>query len=298
MENATQQEAFATNRRDIHQQVTDTIIKSLEAGTIPWHQPWTNNGASLALPKNFSTGNHYQGINIVLLWSSAIEHSYASSEWASFRQWQGKNEFIRKGEKGTTIVYADTFEKEVDGEIKNIPFLKSSVVFNRCQLSGYKPKTKPAEKALFEIIDPVEVFVANTRAMITHKTNGPCYIPLYDEVHMPFKAQFVNTETSTATEGYYSTLMHELVHWTGAEHRLNREFGKKFGDQQYACEELVAELGAAFLCAGFEIGINKKEDHAAYIANWLKVLKDNKQFIVTAASSASKAVEYLHQLQP
>ena len=130
--------------RDLHQHVTNTIIQQLEAGTVPWHRPWKGDyDPLLSIPGNYSTGKKYRGINILLLWCSAINKSFGSAEWASFKQWQDKKEMIRKGEKGTMIVYYDTFEKEVEGEVKKIPFLKSSVVFNRCQLASFVPEPLP-----------------------------------------------------------------------------------------------------------------------------------------------------------
>lgn len=290
------------SRRDIHQQVTDTIIEQLEAGTVPWHQPWRGgNSRIFSIPKNFTTKKHYRGINILLLWTSAINKEYASDEWASFKQWLDRKEVVRKGEKGTFIVYYDTFEKEVDGEIKNIPFLKASFVFNRCQLTSYEPKTKePSAESvdLVERIEKVDTFINNSGAAIYYKDARAFYSPSEDKIYMPHVTAFKATETCTPSEGYYSTLLHELVHWTGSAKRLKREGGKKFGDQKYATEELVAEFGSAFMCSEFGINVVDKGDPANYIAYWLKVLKENKHCLITAASEASKAVDYLQALQP
>lgn len=292
----------SVKRRDIHQQVTDTIIQQLETGTIPWHKPWKGkNNRLLDLPYNFKSGKKYRGINILLLWISAMHREYESAEWGSFLQWREKKEAIRKGQIGTLIVYYDTFEKEVDGEIKEIPFLKSSIVFNRCQLASYEPTAKPEEPSaenLVERIEKADQFIVTTQADIEHRNGGACYVPSIDKIYMPHPEAFFHTETCTATEGYYSTLLHELTHWTGNAKRLNRQGGKKFGDNGYATEELVAELGAAFLCAEFDITMADKGDHANYIAGWLKVLKENKHCVFTAASEASKAVDYLHGLKP
>ncbi len=287
-------------RRDLHQQVTDTIIQQLEAGTVPWHQPWIGNARIPGLPLNAATGKKYRGINILLLWSAAISHSYDSAEWATFKQWQDRKECIRKGEKGSLIVYYDVMEKEVDDETKEIPFLKSSWVFNRCQLVDYQP-TGPVAKdpvETFERLLYVDSFVNNTKAIIAHKGGKACYIPSLDQIWMPKPEMFTGTETCTAQEGYYSTLLHELTHWTGHKSRLNRQDSKKFGDQNYAMEELVAELGAAFLCAEFGIGLLPKGDHASYIAEWLKTLKENKKCIFTSAGEASKAADHLQSFQP
>ncbi len=287
--------------RDLHQQVTDTIICQLEAGTVPWHQPWKGENRLLGLPKNSHTGKGYQGINILLLWSSAIKNEFPCQEWATFKQWNEKKESIRKGEKGSLIVYYDVLEKEVEGQTKEIPFLKSSVVFNRSQLQSFTPDEKPAAHdpvTTIENILHVDQFVSNTKAIVETKGDKACYIPSLDKIWMPDQQVFTGSKTCTAQEGYYSTLLHELTHWSGHETRLKREKGKKFGDDAYAAEELIAELGAAFLCAQFEIGILPKGDHASYIAHWLKILKENKKCIFQAASEATKAVSFLAGLQP
>lgn len=290
-------------RTDIHQQITDTIIQQLEAGTVPWQRPWKGDKNPLpGLPFNSSTGNQYRGINIILLWCASLQKEYGSSEWGSFKQWQQKKESIRKGEKGNMVVYYDTIEKEVDGEIKKIPFIKASYVFNRCQLASYKPEEVFNElEGNFEFfgkIERVEEFIANTNANIEHIGSSAAYHLIDDTIYMPDPEKFISTASCTATENYYHTMLHELTHWTGAEKRLNRKWGKRFGDETYATEELVAELGTAFLCAEMGLHTAEDENQAAYIAHWLKVLKDNKKCIINAASDASKAVEYLQRLQP
>lgn len=296
-----QKATIQSKYRDIHQEVTDTIIAQLEKGTIPWRQPWQGQSTGFDLPYNGISKNNYQGINIILLWSSAIDKNFDTAEWATFKQWAEQKESIRKGEKGSTIVYYDAIEKEEDGEIKRIPFLKAYHVFNRCQLNSYtpqEPKPETETAPLVRRIEVVDSFVENTQAVIEHGTDGAFYRPSEDKIYMPKVEAFLDTESCTSTEGYYSTLLHELVHWSGAEKRMNRTKGKKFGDHQYAVEELIAELGSAFLCAEFDIANVDKGDHANYIANWLKVLKDNKHCIVTASSEASKAVNYMKQLTP
>lgn len=298
--NATQQ-PNAKPRRDIHQQVTDTIIRQLESGTVPWHQPWSDGPESaLSIPKNGNTGKKYRGINILLLWSSALDNKFASCEWASLKQWNERKESIRKGEKGSMIVYYDSFEKEVEGEVRQIPFLKTTYVFNRCQLGSYQSQepgdTRPVQN-LVDKIDQLDQFVLNTKALIEHNADDAFYHRVKDKILMPAAEAFINTNTSTATEGYYSTLLHELVHWTGHASRLNRKSGRRFADKAYATEELVAELGAAFLCSEFDIQTADKGNHASYIAHWLKILKENKHCLITAASEASKACDYLQGLQ-
>lgn len=289
-------------RVDLYQRVTDTIINQLENGVIPWQRGWEGAEPQLpGLPLNFSTGKLYRGINIVLLWCASMQQSFRSTDWATFRQWQEKKEMIRKGEKGTMIVYYDVMEKEVDGDQVKIPFLKSSIVFNRCQLQSYEhPDTKPngLRPLLVEAIDPVDRFIDNTHATIAHIGSEACYHRKDDIIYMPDMDRFLSTAQCSATENYYATLLHELIHWSGADKRLNRTKGKVFGDKDYAQEELTAELGAAFLCSNFSLPTADKGNHAAYIDNWLQVLRNDKHCVLKAAASASRAVDYLHGIQP
>ncbi|MCR8561045.1 DUF1738 domain-containing protein [Mucilaginibacter sp. BJC16-A38] len=287
--------------KDAYQRVTDIIIEQLEAGVIPWEKPWA--GAShkaLSLPYNFTTKNFYQGMNIILLWCSAVKNNFPTNEWAGYYQWNQRNEFIKKDEQGSLIIYYDTVEKEVEGEVKKLPFLKTYKVFNRSQLASYVPGEANQEptKSLIEKIDVIDDFLAHTHAIIEQHDGGPCYDLVSDKILMPYPETFQDTKTCSATEAFYSSTMHELVHWTGARNRLNREGGKRFGDQQYALEELVAEFGAAFLSAGFGLATVEKGDHAGYIDHWLKVIKENNRSIFIAASEASKAVDYLNNIQP
>ncbi len=289
-------------RKDLHQQVTDTIIWQLEQGTVPWHQPWAESQSSpLTIPVNQYTQKAYKGINVVLLWSAALEHKYTSNEWASLKQWNLKKQSVRPKEKGTMIVYWDMLEKEIDGELQKIPFLKYSRVFNRCQLKDYVPEhvQTDSRKPEFERLEHVEDFVRNTKARVDIEEDyGACYIGATDRICMPPPADFVGSATSSANEAFYATLMHELTHWTGHPTRLDRKLGKKHGLKKYAEEELIAELGAAFLCAELDITQQAKPDHAAYIAHWLNVLKENKYTLISSAVGASKAVDYLQNMQP
>ena len=286
---------------DLYEKITATIIEQLEAGTKPWQKPWEGSGSAtpLAMPTNASTGNTYRGINIPLLWMAAENGEYACHEWSTYRQWQEQKESVGKGEKGTLIIYYDTFEKEQDdGDLKKMPFIKCSYVFNRCQLASYTPGSivPPTPKPLIERIAAVDEFIANTKAIIEHKGNRACYVPAKDKIYMPKAEAFIATEGSTATENYYSTLLHETAHWSGHPTRCNRNLKGRFGSQHYAMEELVAELSAAFLCASLDITNAPRPDHANYLASWLKALKDDKKAIFTAASQAHKATDYLSAL--
>jgi len=288
---------------DLHQLVTDTIIKQLEAGTVPWQRPWR--GADqplLGLPLNAVKNTYYRGVNIVLLWGASLQKGFTSDEWATMQQWNSRKEYIRRGEQHSKIFFYEMKEKEVEGEIVKRPVLKYFRVFNRCQLQSYE--ALPAQPhlhdgtLLVEKVERIETFVDNTHAMVEHSGTDAFYNRTLDLISLPEPELFVSTDTCTATEGYYATLLHELIHWSGAPKRLNRTKGKKFGDTDYAAEELVAELGAAFLCAGFDITTADKGNHASYIDHWLQVLRNDKYFLMRAASQASKAVDYLKGIQP
>jgi len=296
----TYQRQPTTNTNSIRQQITDTIISQLEAGAVPWHKPWRNGQTGvIRLPKNYTTGNKYRGINIILLWGAADDKEFSTQEWGTLKQWNAKKQSIRKGERGNMIMKYGIEEKEIEGELKEIPYVKRSIVFNRCQLKEYDAKT---ELGLTENpVDPIaaaDAFVGNSKSIIDHHVGKAYFDPACDQIFMPLQECFIDTPTSTATEGYYATLLHELTHWTGYRTRLNRKFGAKEGDKDYATEELIAEFGAAFLCAELGIHMPEQSDHAGYIAYWLEVLKNNKNCLFTAASEASKAVDYLQGHQP
>lgn len=290
-------------KRDLYAEVTDKIVAALEGGVRPWMKPWNApaGGFGGVLPRRV-TGQAYTGINVVLLWAAASDRGYANPTWMTFNQALELKGAVRKGEKGETIVYASKFKKEVDdgkGGTKEawIPFLKAYTVFNVEQIDGlperFYLKPEPAQpveetaKAKLERIEHADAFFLATGGVVKHGGHRAFFTPGGDYIQMPEFDSFRDAES------YYATLGHEFVHWTGAEKRLNRVFGVRFGDEAYAAEELVAEIGAAFLCASLGLTPEVREDHASYIASWLKVLKGDKRFIFTAASLATKAVEHL-----
>lgn len=172
---------------------------------------------------------------------------------------------------------------------------RTSIVFNVEQVEGWQDELPLAPLGSAEELPHVETFVQATRAEIRHGGTVACFDRRMDRVRLPERAWFFATPTSTATEAYYSTLLQELIHWTGAEKRLNRRFGERFGDDAYAAEELVAELGAAFLCAELGVSNAPRQDHAAYISTWLSILREDARAIFTAANAASAATQYLHE---
>jgi antirestriction protein ArdC len=283
-------------KRDIHQEITDQIIAAIEAGAGQWRMPWLahNNG----MPINATTHKGYRGVNVIGLWCAGSAAGHATAQWASFKQWQAIGAMVRKGEKGTMIVYYDTFAT-VDaesGDEKRIPFLKYSHVFNAAQVDGYQAPVFTLPD-LAERLATAETFVASTGASVKYGNARAFYAPGPDYIAMPDFAAFIETSTATATENAYGTLLHELTHWTGHKSRCDRDFAKRFGSEAYAAEELVAELGAAFLSAQLGISPSPRADHAQYLTSWLKVLRNDKRAIFTAASKASLAVDHLNNLQ-
>lgn len=289
-------------RADFYQRITDKIIRDLEQGTRSWIKPWaTSTGHDAARPLRHD-GTPYRGVNVLILWSEAIERGYTSAKWMTYRQAQALGAQVRKGEHGATVVYAKTIERVEDDPgtgketVERIPLLRAYTVFNTEQIEGLptRPEVQPTIiEPVSSRIDRVDAFITATSATIVHKGNRACYILSADRIEMPPYRQFIDTPTSSAAEGYYATLLHELIHWTSPKHRCDRDIGKRFGDNAYAREELVAEIGAAFLCADLGIALEPRPDHAAYLASWLTVLKSDKRAIFAAAAMAQKAIDWL-----
>ena len=290
-------------RNDVYQKVTDRIVADLERGVRPWLKPWSagNNGEGRIIRPLRGNGIPYQGINVLMLWSEAVEKGYASPIWMTFKQALELKSAVRKGEHGSLVVYADKIIRtETDGETgeeaeRAIPFMKGYTVFNVEQIEGlpahYYARPAPRTPAVPRI-ERAEEFFRASRANIVHGGSRACYVPSTDNVHMPCIDFFRDSES------YYATLAHEVTHWTRHETRLNRDFGRKrFGDEGYAMEELVAELGSAFFSADLELTPEVREDHAAYVGSWIKVLKNDKRAVFTAAGHAQRAAAFLHGLQ-
>jgi antirestriction protein ArdC len=295
--------ATQTQREDLYTRITGDIIAQLEAGVRPWHCPWNAAHAAGGISRPLrNTGQPYQGVNVLVLWLTAFQHGYTCPIWLTFNQCKEAGGFVKKGEHGARVVYANTFEKKekdaATGEetTERIPFLKNYVVFNaeQCEgLPGHYSARAEAPRNLADRLEQAESFFASTKADTRHGGNKAFYSPSGNFIQLPPYDSFENRAS------YYATRTHETVHWTMHPDRLNRSFdSKRFGDDGYAMEELVAELGAAFLCADLGITPEVQPEHASYLDNWLKVLKADKKAIFTAASHASKAAEYLHGLQP
>lgn len=291
-----------TNRTDHYARVTNAILTDLERGVRPWLKPWNAGHAAGRITRPLrSNGQPYKGINVLALWESALSQSFTAPVWMTFKQAKELGADVRKGSRGTPVVFADRTTKtetEADGREteRGFYFLKGYTVFNVEQIDGlpphfYAPAVPPLDAATR--IEAADQFFDRTKADIRHGGDHAYYSPSSDHVQVPRFAAFRDAES------YYATLAHEVTHWTRHPSRLDRDFGRtKFGDDGYAREELVAEIGAAFLCCDLGITPEPRDDHAAYLGHWLRVLQADKRAIFRAAAHAQRAADFLHGLQP
>jgi antirestriction protein ArdC len=306
--------AAASDHVNLYDEVTRRIIAELEAGRLPWVQPWGQAGGShTGLPRNALSGRSYSGVNILLLWGAVIAHGYPTQGWLTFRQAFEAGGCVRKGERGTMIVHADRFIPEAEkarlrgareGEGKgegdratlpgddahaprSVPFLKRFTVFNVAQSDGLRAglggDLPPLPEC--EIVPVAEHLIAASGVDVRIGGARAFYAPALDFVQVPPQPAFFHQID------YYRTCLHELTHATGHASRLGRDLGGGFGSKAYAREELVAELGSAFLCAA--LGIVPTVRHADYVGSWLEVLREDNRAIFRAASAASKAADWL-----
>ncbi len=292
----------SADRTSLYQEITAKIIAELEAGRLPWVQPWGGTGvaAPLAMPRNAATGRGYSGINVLILWGAVVARGYSCQSWLTFRQALSLGGCVRKGERGTTVVYADRFvpgdkrerARETGEDGRAIAFLKRFTVFSVDQCEGLPEDlvTAPPPVAEGLILPEVEALIRRSGADL--RLGGPkaFYAPGLDYIQAPRPDAFF------APIDWHRTALHELGHWSGAPHRLNRDLSGTFGSGKYAREELVAEMCAAFCCA--TLGITPTVRHADYIGSWLDVLREDDRAIVRAASAASKAADYLLAFRP
>ena len=285
------------DRANLYDEITDKIIAELEAGRVPWVQPWGTSVAKapLGLPRNAATSRSYSGINVLILWGAVIEHGFPGQGWLTFRQALSLGGHVRKGERGTTVVYADRFtpedEKrrafEAGEEAQAIPFLKRFTVFNTAQCDGLpddiEATVPPPPPGMIE--PQVEALIKATGIDFRIGGNRAFYVPSLDYVQVPPPAAYFEPIN------WHRTALHELGHASGAAHRLNRNLSGAFGSKLYSVEEITAELISAFCCAS--LGIVPTVRHADYIGSWLEVLREDNRAIVRAASQASKAADWL-----
>lgn len=287
-----------TQKPDIYTRVTNKIIADLEKGDLTWMKPWNTDHLDGRVTKPLrSNGDAYQGMNVLMLWAAAVDRGFTSNIWMTYRQAKELGGQVQKGSTGEPVVYANSFRKDEErydedaGQWQSVEierrFLKTYTVFNTEQIEGLPPhfyaRPEPVNPEISRDAE-LEAFFGQQGADLRHGGSQAYYAIKPDYVQMP------HFETFRDSESYYATLAHEMVHWTRHPSRLDREFGRKqWGDEGYAREELVAEIGAAFLCAELGITPETREDHAAYIESWLTVLKNDKRAIFAAAAHAQRA---------
>ena len=277
------------SKADVEREITSQIIAAIESGTGNWSKPWASlDGA----PSNAKTGRDYRGVNRLVL--SITQHAamYPRGIWATIKQWNSLGARVNKGEKASYItVRSERLDKETD-EVTGV-FWRAAPVFNAAQVNGYEVPALADPRALQGYLEyaNADAFVLRTGATIKHGGDKAFYMPSKDAIMLPAREAFSDGAA------YYATLFHELTHWTGADQRLDRKQGGKFGSNDYAFEELGAEIGAAFLCS--DMGVSNDEprtDHAQYLKGWLEILKASDKAIFSAAAQAGKATEYLNEL--
>ena len=277
---------------DIHQTITNQIIEAMESARTRGRRLWDSQPS---LPLNLTTGKPYSGINVLMLWAAGLRNGYTSPYWLTYKQAADRGGQVRKGERSTLCVFYKPWESEntnpATGETETTrgAVLKSFRVFNVDQIDGIEapaPEPRPA----FVAIEDAERILAASPAPIHMGGTQAFYRPATDTIHLPPREAFINPEA------FYSTALHEICHSSGHKSRLNRDFSGRFGTEAYAFEELIAELGSAFLNADLGIIASTLQDHADYLVSWVKILKENKKAILTAAAQASKAHAFIKGL--
>jgi len=296
MQTTSQQQSSGAPRANLYRDVTNSIVRELEKGSVPWVKPWKANSAPLGMPRSAASRKFYTGINVLILWDAVLTRGFAAQEWLTFRQALNLGGHVRRGEKGTTICHADKFVPKAErersaesGDAPNVvPFLKRFVVFNIEQCEGLPAHIMPPRSAPVsdhEKQPDAEALIAATGARFVEGGGEAFYHQGEDFIRLPYR------ETFLSQPDYYCTALHELGHWTAHLSRLNRDLQHRFGSSAYAREELIAELTSAFLCA--HLGIVPQIRHAGYLDHWLQILKEDCRAIFHAASQASKASEFI-----
>lgn len=292
---------MTTERSDIYTRITNRIIEAIEEGAGSYRMPWHCTDSGAFSPYNVATKKPYRGINILSLWADAQAKGFESGIWGTYKQWEAIGAQVRKGEKSSLVVFwkfgntereddADSAEDQAASDsTRRLIFARGYSVFNAGQVDGFEIPALPAFNAE-ERNQEAEQFFQAVPATIRHGGNSAHYSPSSDHIQMP------RFEAFKDAKGYYSVLSHELTHWTGASTRLNRDLTCRFGTEAYAMEELVAELGAAFLCGSLGIQLDPRTDHAPYLKSWLNVLKGDTKAVFTAASKAQAAVDWMAEI--
>ncbi|OYW36869.1 MAG: antirestriction protein ArdC [Brevundimonas sp. 12-68-7] len=291
-----------TDRAGLYEEITCKIIGELEAGRLPWVQPWGSCGVSAppAMPRNAATGRVYSGINVLILWGAVVQNGFPGQTWLTFRQALSVGGAVRKGERGTTVVYADLFIPDDErrrshdtGEAAQaISFLKRFTVFNAAQCDGLPEDIAVTPPPIPDglILPEVETLIRRSGADLRIGGDMAFYAPGPDYVQVP------RPEAYFEPIDWHRTVLHELGHWSGARHRLARDLSGGFGSKAYAREELVAEMTAAFTC--ITLGVTPTVRHADYIGAWLDLLREDNRAVVRAAGGASRAADFLLAFRP
>jgi antirestriction protein ArdC len=289
-------------RSDIYQKTTDHIIAAIEKGAGDFQMPWHHSGSAITRPVNIASKKRYRGGNVLMLWATAQAMNYATGIWGTYRQWQALGAHVRKGQSGTHLIFwkrtegpdtgTDNPLGDGDEGTRSRMFARGFTVFNQDQVEGYEPP-EAGEPVLDDTmrISDAQIFFDNLQIATSYEGDQACYIPSADMIKMPEFARF------KSSDAFYSTLFHEAGHATGAKKRLDRTFGKHFGDELYSREELTAELTAAYIMADLGLACIPRPDHAAYIQSWLRTLRDDPKALLNAASKAQAAADWMHEAQ-
>jgi len=289
---------MAEHRADIYTRITAEIVAAIEAGASQWKMPWHHDGSAISRPTNVASERRYRGVNVIALWIAAQAAGYANGVWGTYRQWLGLGAQVRKGERGTTVVLwkqmtstSDADEGDDEDSARRRIFARAFTVFNIAQVDGFEPKpVAPLPET--ERFTHADAFIGALTIPVTFGVYDAHYRIDLDHIFMPPFEAFHDAA------GFYGTILHEAGHATGAKHRLDRNFNERFGRDARAIEEATAELTASFVLADLGIAHHPRPDHAAYVASWLRVLKDDPRAIFTAASKAQAAADWMHAQQP
>jgi antirestriction protein ArdC len=312
MASGNEKSVSGKSKSNIYETITAKIIAAIESCPGEPVMPWQRGGFRPTLPVNATTHQPYRGINILSLWVSALERGYEAGEWATLRQWNTIGAQVRKGERASPIVFyreiethpgtrsaaqngaGDSAGSEGDTEVRRMA--RGYWVFAAEQVDGYTPTSALPQNPV-ERIAAAEAYFAATGARVIVGGSRACYRPSTDTIHMPDEARFTGHDARMRTDAWYRVLSHETAHWTSPPHRLDRQLGKRFGDDQYAMEECIADTAACFVCARLGIAGEPHPDHARYIHHWLSVMTADAKAIFTAAAKAQEIVGYLDGLQ-
>ena len=286
------------DRADVYTRITAEIVAAIETGAGEFKMPWHHTGTSIARPTNIASAKNYRGVNVLALWVAAEIAHYDSGLWGTYRQWQAREAQVRKGEHGTTVVLwkqagqaGDDDDAGGDDRPARRIFARAFTVFNVAQVDNYQPEPV-ALLPESERVAHAEAFIGNLGITTVFGSPNDYYRPATDTVHMPDFGYFHEAA------GFYGSWIHECGHASGAKHRLDRDLSGRFGSASYAFEEISVEILSGMILADLGIAHHPRPDHAAYVASWLQVLKDDPRAIFTAASKAQEAADWMHGRQP